>query len=73
MNGNSCATCFFCVSDLTNLGQGFCHRNPPVAFMLPSPYQAQPAIASAHPPIVKASEWCGEYKPGLLTKDEKKQ
>jgi hypothetical protein len=73
MNGKSCATCEFCVPDITNIGQGFCHRNPPTAFMIPNPYGQQAALASAHPPVIKATEWCAEYKPGLVTgKDDKK-
>ena len=74
MNGNSCATCRFCISDFSKLGNGFCMRNPPTCFVIPQ-MSGQMAFASSWPPVQKATGWCGEYHAGLVTdtKDTVKQ
>lgn len=53
---NTCATCLYYVVES---GDGLCKRYPPVVLAYEDPLQIPKHSAF---PVVKAEDWCGEWK-----------
>ena len=66
MDNKTCAGCFYGGVVYTNegtlaMGNRICRRYPPVLQIVPMPPPRNADLQALYP-VVKAQEWCGEYK-----------